>query len=198
MPASLGKVQQPKQSQPFGVSGTHTSSQSCDWVSGQSIVRALDFGLERIAASAPMAVVIARAISEIEVAVGLALLTGFTADPRKQLFALVVVAGPEALGIVVVHEAVFVVIDAISAIGDAPGTLNDVTFSRAATCAGHHTSAARANHSTGATRADASGPSNATRPAASGDASGSNEGVAVRAAAAGAQGENERRAKQDC
>jgi hypothetical protein len=91
----------------------------------------LDFGLERIAASAPTAVVIARAVSEVEVAVGFALFASFPADPGEQLFALVVVAGSEALGIVVVDQTVSVVIDAVSAIGDTPVALDDVTLSRA-------------------------------------------------------------------
>ena len=153
------------------------------------IVRALDFGLERIAASAPTAVVIARAISEVEVAVGLALLTGLTADSGKQFLALVVVAGSEALGIVVVDETVSVVIDAVSAIGDAPGTFDNVTLSRAAT---------RTDHPTAAARPEATCSSGANGPAASGGASGSDEGVAAGAAAAGDQRENERRAKQKC
>jgi hypothetical protein len=36
-PASCGKMQQPKQSQPFGVKGLQTCAHIADWVAGQSL-----------------------------------------------------------------------------------------------------------------------------------------------------------------
>ena len=95
------------------------------------VVNALDFGLERIAASAPLAVVIASAISKVEVAVRFALLAGFTADSGEQLFAFVVVAGPEAFGVVVVDEAVTIIVDAVAARGDASVALDESAIAQA-------------------------------------------------------------------
>jgi hypothetical protein len=100
-----------------------------------------------------MAVIIASPVAKIEVAVGLALLTGFTADPGEQLFALVVVAGSEALGIVVVDEAVTVVVRTISAGRDPPIALDEETLDWAttdATSAAHAAFAANAPRAAGA------------------------------------------------
>jgi hypothetical protein len=150
-----------------------------------------------------MAVVIASAISKVEVAVGLALFAGFTADPGEQLFALVVVAGSEALGVVVVDETVSIIIDAVSAQGDPPGAFDNVTLSGAATRTSHRARATRTSHCTGsacteaAGSSGASGSNHAARPAASGRASGSDEGVAARAATAGTHRENEGKAKHE-
>ena len=60
-----------------------------------------------------MAIVVARAVPEIEVAVSLALLARFTTDTGKQLFALIVVARSEAFGIIVVDEAIVIVVQAV-------------------------------------------------------------------------------------
>jgi hypothetical protein len=57
-----------------------------------------------------VAVVIARTVSKVEVAVRFALLAGFTPDPGEQLLALVVITRSEALGIIVVDEAVAIII----------------------------------------------------------------------------------------
>jgi hypothetical protein len=61
-----------------------------------------------------MAVVIPRAVPEIEVAVSFALLARFTTDTGEQLFALIVVALVEAFRIIVVDEAIVIVVQAVA------------------------------------------------------------------------------------
>jgi hypothetical protein len=103
-----------------------------------------------------MAVIVASTVSEVEVAVGLALFAGFTTHARKQLFALVVVARSEALGIIVVDEAVAIVIHAVSAGRDAPSTLDEETLDWATTDAASAAHAGRAANAPRAAGASAS------------------------------------------
>ena len=114
------------------------------------IVRALDLGFERVAAPAPMAVVVAGAVSKVEVAIRFALLSGFAPDTGEQLLALVVVARSEALGIIIINEAVAIVIRAVSAGRDAPGALDELTRARRAACTTRSGGAATSAHATAA------------------------------------------------
>jgi len=76
-------------------------------------------------------VVVAGTVPEIEIAVRLALLTGFAPNPGEQLLSLVVVARSEALGIIVVDEAIVVIIRAVATGRDASVALDEEAQSRA-------------------------------------------------------------------
>jgi hypothetical protein len=91
-------------------------------------------------------VVIAGTVSKVEVAIRFALLSGFAPDTGEQLLALVVVARSEALGIIIIDEAVAVVIRAVSAGRDAPGALDELTRARRAACTTRSGGAATSAH----------------------------------------------------
>ena len=81
------------------------------------VVGAAVFGLERIAASIPFALAGSRSIAPIEVAVGTALIAGFTRGACQQNRPFGVVAGPKAFRVFVVDEAVAVVVYAVATKG---------------------------------------------------------------------------------
>ena len=74
---------------------------------------------QRIAAVVPEALNVARAVAEVEVAVGAAGTAGLTAHAREQRGSLGVVARAQTLAVPRVDDAVCVVVHAVAALGEA-------------------------------------------------------------------------------
>jgi hypothetical protein len=72
-----------------------------------------------------MAIVVPRAVAEVEVAVRLALLTAFSADASQQHWAFGVVTGPEALGVGIIDQAIAIVVGAVTAGCDLVSALDE-------------------------------------------------------------------------
>ena len=80
-------------------------------------------GIERIALTVPLTLAATRAVAAIEVAIGVALVAGLAGRPGQKDRALRAVARTEALRILMIHEAIVVVVDAVATgVGVAVGT----------------------------------------------------------------------------
>jgi hypothetical protein len=86
----------------------------------------LELGLEGIAAPVPLAVAAARAIAKIKVAVCAALIARLAADSGQERRSFGVVARSEALGILVVDEAIVIVVHAVATERDASIAENEL------------------------------------------------------------------------
>src|SRR5262249_33499318 len=88
--------------------------------------------VENIAPVIPVAIVVARAIAVVEVAVHHAGVAAGAADARFEPRSLGVVAGAQTLGIAPVDPAVAVVVDTVTALDHLAGALGDVAGEGAA------------------------------------------------------------------